>query len=114
MMRPWCASARHTCVRMGSTQAVPDASVVKAYIRQHPEALGMVALMAGNAEPQSDPEAERARQAAMAFGRGQVSEFTRERAPAASGQYRLTEYCLRAGPDLRRHRHLRRKPPAAR
>jgi len=82
---------------VGSTQSVPDASAVHAYIRQHPEALGMVALMAGNAEPQSDPEAERARQAALAFGRGQVAEFTHERAPAASGQYRLTEYCLVPG-----------------
>jgi hypothetical protein len=82
---------------MGSTQPVPDASAVQAYIRQHPEALGMVALMAGNAEPQSDLEAEKARQAALAFGRGQVAEFTRERAPAASGQFRLTEYCLVPG-----------------
>ena len=82
---------------MGSSQPVPDASVVQAYIRQHPEALGMVALMAGNAEPQSDPEAEKARQAALAFGRGQVAEFTRERAPTASGQFRLTEYCLLPG-----------------
>jgi hypothetical protein len=82
---------------MGSTQSVPDASAVHAYIRQHPEALGMVALMAGNAEPQSDPEAEKPRQAALAFGRGQVAEFTRERTPTASGQYRLTEYCLVPG-----------------
>ena len=82
---------------MGSTQPVPDASAVQAYIRQHPEALGMVALMAGNAEPQSDPEAEKPRQAALAFGRGQVAEFTRERTPTASGQYRLTEYCLVPG-----------------
>jgi len=82
---------------MGSTQPMPDASVVQAYIRQHPEALGIVALTAGNAEPQSDPEAEKARQAALAFGRAQVAEFTRERAPAASGEYRLTEYCLLPG-----------------
>jgi hypothetical protein len=82
---------------MGSTQPLPDASAVLAYIRQNPQALGMVALMAGNAEPQSDPEAEKARRAALAFGCGQVAEFTRERAPAASGHYRLTEYCLLPG-----------------
>ncbi len=82
---------------MGSTQAVPDASTVLAYIRQHPEALSVVALTAGNAEAQSDPEAEEARQAAAAFGRQQVAEIMRERAPAASGEYRLTEYCLLPG-----------------
>lgn len=82
---------------MGSPIAVPDASTAHTYIRQHPEALAMVALMAGNAEPQSDPEAERARQAALAFGRRQVADFTREHTPTASGQYRLTEYCLVPG-----------------
>ena len=82
---------------LGSAMAVPDASAVHVYIRQHPEALGMVAVMAGNAEPQSDPEAEKARQAALAFGRGQVADFTRDHAPTASGQYRLTEYCLVPG-----------------
>ena len=85
---------------MGSTQPMPDASAVQAYIRQHPEALGIVALTAGNAGPQTDPEAEKARQAALAFGRGQVAEFTHERAPAASGTYRLTEYCLLPGQPL--------------
>jgi hypothetical protein len=82
---------------MGSPQPLPDASAVLAYVRQNRQALGMVALLAGNAEPQSDPEAEKARQAALAFGRGQVAEFTRDRAPAASGHYRLTEYCLLPG-----------------
>ncbi|MGO8815827.1 MAG: hypothetical protein ACLQVG_14345 [Terriglobia bacterium] len=82
---------------MGTNQAVPDASTVKAYVSQHPEALGIVAAMAGNAEPQSDPEAEKARQAALAFSHGQVAEFTRERTPTASGQYRLTEYCVLPG-----------------
>ena len=96
-MRPWCASAKHTSVRWVPPSPSPMLRLVQAYIRQHPEALGMVALTAGNAEPQSDPEAEKARQAALAFGRGQVAEFTRERAPAASGQYRLTEYCLLPG-----------------
>ena len=82
---------------LNATQPVPDASVVRAYILQHPEALGMVAVMAGNADHQPDPDAEKARQAALAFAHGQVAEFTRERAPAASGHYRLTEYCLLPG-----------------
>jgi hypothetical protein len=82
---------------MGSTQPVPDASAVLAYIRQHPEALGIVALTAGNAEAQSDPEAEKARQAALAFGSQQVADLTRERTPTAGGDYRLTEYCLLPG-----------------
>jgi len=85
---------------MGSTEAMPDASVAQAYLRQHPEALGMVALIAGNAEPQSDPEAEKARQAALAFGHQKVAEFTHEHAPTASGHYRLTEYCLVPGHAL--------------
>ena len=85
---------------MGSTQPMPDASVVQAYIRQHPEALGIVALTAGNAGPQTDPEAEKARQAALAFGHEKVAEFTREHTPAASGHYRLTEYCLLPGQAL--------------
>jgi hypothetical protein len=85
---------------MGSAQPIPDASAVQAYIRQHPEALGIVALTAGNAEVQSDPQAEEARQAALAFGREKMAEFTRERAPAASGSYRLTEYCLLPGQAL--------------
>jgi len=82
---------------MGSNQSVPDASVVKAYISQYPEALAMVAGMAGAAEPQTDPEAEKARQVALAFGQEQLTTLTRQHAPAASGQYRLTEYCLVPG-----------------
>jgi hypothetical protein len=82
---------------MGSNQPVPDASMVKAYISQHPEALAMVAGMAGAAEPQTDPEAEKARQAALAFGQEQLTTLTRQHAPVASGQYRLTEYCLVPG-----------------
>jgi hypothetical protein len=82
---------------MGSAQSAPDASTVLTYVRAHPEALAMVASVAGSAEPQIDPEAEQARQAALAFGQEQFTSLTRQHAPVASGEYRLTEYCLVPG-----------------
>ena len=57
----------------------------------------MVALMAGAAEPQVDPEAEKARQLALAYGREHLAGVARHETHAATGHYRLTEYCLLPG-----------------
>ncbi len=82
---------------MGSAQAAHDASTVLTFVRAHPEALAMVASVAGSAEPQTDPDTEKARQAALAFGHEQLTSLTRQHTPAASGEYRLTECCLVPG-----------------
>jgi hypothetical protein len=80
-----------------STQHAPDASAVLAQVRQNPQVLSMVAQAAGAAEPQADPEAEKARQAALAYGREHLATMTRQETRAATGHYRLTEYCLLPG-----------------
>lgn len=42
-----------------STKQASDPSTVLAYLHQHPQVLAMVALVAGSAEPQADPETEK-------------------------------------------------------
>ena len=88
------ASAR----TMASSSHAPDPSAVRTQIQQHPEqALTMVALVAGAAEPQVDPKAEKARQLALAYGREHLAGVARLETHAATGHYRLTEYCLLPG-----------------
>lgn len=82
---------------MAPNMPTPDAATVLTYIRQHPELLGMVAMLAGNAEPQADPELEKARLAALAFGHDNPLEEPHMQTPQASGHFRLTEHCLRPG-----------------
>jgi hypothetical protein len=83
---------------MGSGQHAFDPTAALAMARQHPEqALTMVALLAGAAEPQADPEAEKARQAALAYGHEHVATMAHQETHGASGHYRLTEYCLLPG-----------------
>jgi hypothetical protein len=83
---------------MGSGQHAVDPTAALALAHQHPEqALTMVALLAGAAEPQADPEAEKARQAALAYGHEHVATMARQETHGASGHYRLTEYCLLPG-----------------
>lgn len=83
---------------MASSKQAPDPSTLASLIHQHPEqALTMVALVAGAAEPQVDPEAEKARQLALAYGREHLAGVARLETHAATGHYRLTEYCLLPG-----------------
>ncbi len=81
---------------MALTQGTPDAATVLGYIHQQPQTLAMVAMLAGSAEPQSDPEAEQARQTALGYGRGQIKNML-QKTQAATGDYRLTEFCLVPG-----------------
>jgi hypothetical protein len=83
---------------MASGKHVPDPVAVEAQVRQRPEQmLQMVALLAGAAEPQVDPETEKARQVALAYGREQLAATARQQTHTATGRYRLTEYCLVSG-----------------
>jgi hypothetical protein len=82
---------------MPSTKQALDPSTVVAQVRQNPQALAMVAAAAGAAEPQADPENERARQAALAFGHESMAGMMRRTTHTASGHYRFNEYCLQPG-----------------
>ena len=83
---------------MGSSQLTPDTSNLTAFMNLHSqEAMSMIALAAGAAEPQADPEAEKARQLALAYGRGQFAATVRQESRPADGHFRLTEYCLVPG-----------------
>jgi len=82
---------------MPSTKNTPDPSAVLTQVRQNPQVLAMVAQVAGAAEPQVDPETEKARQVALAYGREQLAGMARQHTPSATGHYRLTEYCLFPG-----------------
>ena len=90
-----CAQAYSRTI--ASTKNAPDASAVLAQVHQNPQALAMVAAVAGAAEPQSDPETEKARQAALAYGRGSLAGMVRQVTQGATGHYRLKEYCLVPG-----------------
>ena len=79
------------------TKVALTPSGVLEQVHRHPEALAMVASLAGTAEPQADPEAEKARQNALAYGRENLAALTQRHTPTASGNYRLTEYCLVPG-----------------
>jgi hypothetical protein len=83
---------------MASSKQAPDPSTLASQIHQHPEmVMTGAALVAGAAEPQVDLEAEKARQLALAFGREHLAELARQETHAATGHFRLTEYCLLPG-----------------
>jgi hypothetical protein len=83
---------------VASGKTAPDRSGVEAQIRQNPEmAMTMSASIAGAAEPQADQELEKARQCALAYAREHAAGLIRQRSPAATGHFRLTEYCLLPG-----------------
>lgn len=82
---------------MNPSMPTPNAATVLMYVRQHPELVGMVAMLAASADPQADPELEKARQAALAFQRNNPTGAARGRTLQATGHFRLTEYCLRPG-----------------
>jgi hypothetical protein len=82
---------------MAPTKPAPDAVAVLTNFRQHPQSLMMVALVAGTAEPQADPETEKARQAAIAFGRHDPTGAVLRQTHQPTGNFRLTEYCLVPG-----------------
>ena len=82
---------------MAPTKNASEPAVMLAQAHQNPQLLAMVAFVAGTAQPQADPEAEKARQVALAFGGDQFTGLVREKTPAASGHFRLTEYCLLPG-----------------
>jgi len=82
---------------MAPSKRPPDPAEILTQVRQHPQVLGMVAIAAASAEPQADPAAEKARQAALAYGREHALGATRERTTAPTGHYRFTEYCLVPG-----------------
>ena len=108
---PWCSFAHAYSRTMASAQNTFDPATVVTQARQNPEVLAMVAMAAGSREPQADPEAEKARQVALAFGREQIAGMMR-----AGNSYRhrllpAERVLSRARPDLRHHRHLRGKPP---
>ncbi len=84
-------------VMASSGQPIPPGAI-PAEISQHREqALGLAAMLAGSLEPQSDPEAEKARQAALAYGRGELRTMVDQGTGPASGHYRLSEFCLVPG-----------------
>ena len=82
---------------MTSTRNTLDPATIVAQARHNPQALAMVATVAGAAEPQADPEYEKARQVALAFGHDHPAGIGRRSTPTASGHYRLKEYCLLPG-----------------
>lgn len=82
---------------MPSSRHSLDPATILSEARQNPQALAMVAMVAGAAEPQTDPENERARQAALAFGHNQPVGIAGRSTPVATGHYRLKEYCLLPG-----------------
>jgi len=90
-----CAQAYARAMAM--TKQAPEASAVLAQIRKQPQLLGMVALVAGSADPQADPDDEKARQVALAFGREHPTGMARHQTAAPEGHFRLTESCLLPG-----------------
>jgi hypothetical protein len=83
---------------MGMTKQGLDPSTILSQARQNPQALAMVAMVAGAAEPQADPESEKARQAALAFERGNpLARAQTSIRSAATGHYRLKEWCVLPG-----------------
>jgi hypothetical protein len=82
---------------MPSAKQALDPSTVLTQVRQNPRALAMVAAAAGALEPQADPENERARQVALAFGHEEMAGMMRQTTHAATGHFRFNEYCLLPG-----------------
>jgi hypothetical protein len=83
---------------MAASKQAPDPATLASQTRQHPEmVMTVAALVAGAAEPQADPAAEKARQLALAYGREHLAGVARQETHAATGHYRLMEYCLLPG-----------------
>jgi hypothetical protein len=82
---------------MPANKQALDPATILTEARQNPQALSMVAMVAGAADPQSDPELERARQTALAIGHGNPVGITGRAVSSATGHYRLKEYCLLPG-----------------
>ncbi len=83
---------------MGTSKQGLDPSTILSQARQNPQALAMVAMAAAGAEPQSDPDLERARQAALAFEHGNpLARGQTSISGAATGHYRLKEWCVLPG-----------------
>ena len=83
---------------MGTSKQGLDPATILSQARQNPQALAMVAIAAAGAEPQSDPDLERARQAAMAFEHGNpLARGQTSIRGAATGHYRLKEWCVLPG-----------------
>ncbi len=83
---------------MASHNQTLDPSTILTQARQSPQALTMVAMLAGSAEPQADPENERARQVGMAFAPDHPLGMSRRGTfSGATGHYRMKEYCLLPG-----------------
>jgi hypothetical protein len=82
---------------MASTRHNLDPATILTEARKNPQALAMVAMVAGGAEPQADPENERARQVALAFGHDHPLGMARQSTHTATGHYRLKEFCLLPG-----------------
>jgi hypothetical protein len=74
-----------------------DPATILAHVRQDPQTLAMVAMAAGAAGPQTDPENERARQAALAFTQAHPAGMVGRSTSVATGHYRLKEYCVLPG-----------------
>jgi hypothetical protein len=82
---------------MPSSRHSLDPATILTEARQNPQALAMIAMVAGAAEPQTDPENERARQVALAFAHSQPVGIDGRSTPIATGHYRLKEYCVLPG-----------------
>jgi hypothetical protein len=94
--------AAFTALGMIAARTVSEdkgAAAALALAQQNPaQGLGMAALAAASAEPQSDPELERARQAALAYTRSHGSPLSGlAMTSAASGHFRVSECCLLPG-----------------
>jgi hypothetical protein len=75
-----------------------DPAAMLAQVQQHPdEAMRIAAMVAAAADPQANPESERARQLAAAYAREHPMVPNRVGTQTASGHFRLTEYCLVPG-----------------
>lgn len=82
---------------MPANKQALDPATILTEVRKNPQALSMVAMVAGAADPQSDPELERAREAALSFGHSNPVGITGQAISTATGHYRLKEYCLVPG-----------------
>ena len=75
-----------------------DPAAMLAKIQQNPdEVMRIAAMVAAAADPQADPESERARQLAAAYAHERPMVPNRVGIQTASGHFRLTEYCLVPG-----------------
>ena len=82
---------------MPANKQALDPATILTEAGKNPQVLSMVAMVAGAADPQSDPEYEKARQAALAFGHSNPVGITGKTVSTAMGHYRLKEYCVVPG-----------------